>query len=607
MDVSHKAELIEKSGSSSSKVDMIRTLMPAFQELSEIFSVDIKVSCPEGFLDPSPYGGGSVYFHVDSYPLDVAEATSTAQSIFGFKPRVPIPIKGLRGKSMLSLVYKGSLLTDVSSPEKNSIGCILGSNIFIYPEVLTSSSWDDESRVRLLKAISFWLMPRAIANISSESAKDKIGKGLTALRAKYRETYATSFPVRKTEIRDGVKNFILLACSELVSKTEEKIKDAGQTIESLSVQYWSHLGELHKKRSQLEATLQNIRSRDFGKEFEALMIMESIETVRIVNDDFLQVKLSPIYQIPEADYKSNNPKKYDIGEYVLLIGSKSEAGLSRSDIKFHQSRYVGPFRSKFINTDGHATCFGTALNPQIESLLERLDTVPLVHLILTFMKKESSIPSKRNSWDESIQPSPDSYKDENEREDEKQKFIKLISEKVLQINTKRLQNGIKELEGKIASVRENLLRDRKVLTEEEDFLDRLNEILYSDLDREREAEKLLEDKSIFWIDFFGDQMRIYFHCPEMEGEENYSSEDFLLILHKDTFPELMIPMRKRILQPVFLNNKNQDDKEDMAESEMLMKNLQSGKISEIIRTAKEKILAGTYNPKNKTGEGASDE
>lgn len=591
-----------------SKDDEIKKLLPVFRELANIFRVNIEVDCPDGQIPVQEHKTEpeTINFHIDSFSSRFRLVTAVnTSSIFGLIPAQPISIKVAVPARNIPPYQLPK--TDLYSPEAQPIGYILGSHIFIYQHVLTSESWPKEDNLKLLKAISFWFLPRTINNAIPDHGSE-IKSGLNALRSELGSIYMPSGPVKKEEFKKAFGILVNNLNSRTLERLEGKIGEIEEKLKKLSADYFDYFGQYVHSQTRLESAKTEMLSRDFGKEFEALLIMQSVETVRVVKDRFLMIKTGPISQIPIVDPSKETVGSYDIGEFITQIDTVSpHTLLSHSQIRFYQDGYTGPFRHIHISS-GSEVCFGNAsasdnigLNPIIDGLMAKFNIVPLIHLILTFMKKEVNKPTKRDNWDNSIKPRPDNYANAEEREEEKNRFIKLVSAVSLKSSMGQLEKEVSDLRERAYSLHTEILVEESLLHDYLAMLEKLNDFLANKDDINKEADLLMNDPSIFGLFISDKELLACFYQPKADQPEtNYLPEDFILKITVDSFPKLLIPSPKRSMQNIPLMDPYKFEKGEISkDDEAIISNLQLGRISNILETTKEKIAGGVFYPKAK--------
>ncbi len=593
-------------GISDSKAASVERLIPTFKKIATAFSIDIAVDCYDGSfveIQNDIVGSRKIYFHIDASPPKLYRSDIVAApSIFGLVPAQPIPVQtyAQNRKDRPNQLP----ITELHCPEMYPIGHILGSHILIHPDILTSGAWSEENRIKLLRAIAYWFVPRAIINALPDHGV-KIASGLNGLRLDY------SFLHPSDELRKDFQKRFKFFISSLNSKTLHTLKDniskSEQKIERLTEEYFGNLARNVTNKKRLELIKSELSTRNFANEFEALLNIESIETIRIQDGRYIVIKTCPIFQIPAIDHEHKVAEAYDIGEFIIKIDINS-LPLTRTSISFFQDGYTGPYRHGHILTPQSAVCFGTdstaGLNSFIDNLISKFDVVPLIHLIITFLKKEKSKPAfrDRDRRSGSDTAKRDEYKNDEERGEEKKNFIKLVSDTVMKSSVTHLEKTISDLNLKINANHSEILTLRESLHYDESSLSRLNKSLANEHDTNKEANYLMDDESIFDLILSDEGLLIYFHCRKPAAlETEYSSDDYILKLTDESVPRLLILSPRRSFQLIHLINPHKPENSDLITGdEVMVSNLQNGHIWEILKTTKEKITGGTFDQKLKT-------
>lgn len=596
----------------------VEGLMPTFISLAQTFGVNIIVDCPDKPLnlsEPPDLGKTrEVFFHLDTHPSRYTMvATFKASSLFYLTSSTPISIEIAnleKGISPYSLPR-----TNLTSPEGTIVGCVLGSHIFIYPNVLTNDIWTEEERRTILNLIAYWFMPQAIIN-TLPNHRNHIESGLNSLRSNYRNLHLIN-PERREEAKKTFAAFIAKINAQRTVKIEARIAEIQKAIENTSKNYFEAMLQNIQNKEQLEAIRSELLGKDFGKEFESLLVMEPVETVRVQDDRYILIKTSPILQIPAVDRETGISQSYDIGEYIIAMDTVwPEFSLpSLSSIRFRQGKYRGQFEHAHIKNMSD-TCFGNSsqldnmgLNPAITSLVSRFEIVPLIHLLITFMKKERTRPSERADWDDSIEPTMDYYANSEEKRLAKESFIALMSKTVSKLSVDQLEKKIKELDREIASLHQAMVLAKADLDDQEAIWDRIDYFVFDTAEIKREANFIFDELSIFWADLNPECIVICFCQRRMNSlDQSYTPEDFILKLRTDYFPELLVQTPKKCFQSIPLINPNKLKSGELkGDDEIIIKNLSTGKISEVLAMVKSKISDGFFDKKNKNQEAKNGE
>ncbi len=439
------------------------------------------------------------------------------------------------------------------------------------------------------------------------------------------EKEALGANLRDAAIRDDLKiqisQFIKFGFESRFVDIDDKVKIIVSSSEATREEYFKLCLEEARLNERLEAVKKNLSERDFGDEFEKISDMEGVGTVRVINKENnsrLLINLKRIFQLgPSLIFPE---QRYDLGEFEIEIDPfVNDYGA----IHFYQNRKRGPYKHAYAAID--KTCFGNSsggLNKAITDLMCRFNVVPLVHLLLSFLIKETTSPTKiidsttdsADCKNDNYQPSPDNFYTSNEdRELAKVEFIKLLQEVAFLNSSAKSRNELEELQKKIGT----LLKQRQAyyvaIKETEDILNFYErKITGSDKLGSEVVEDLLGDSSVFWLGAEEDSLAIFFELPVPPA--NFSKETlgifeeilgYILIIRHDQPIELLFLKNQRIgdgneaaAVPMKLLDGN-DYKEDFEKN---IAELQAGcKIYKLLALSKDLIL-DFWRAQNQGGE-----
>ncbi|MDO8516351.1 MAG: hypothetical protein Q7S28_03815 [bacterium] len=195
-----------------------------------------------------------------------------------------------------------------------------------------------------------------------------------------------------------------------------------------------NVAELEERIAHLTAQLEN---QSFDELFTQLLAMEGVRKVRVVGQT---IALDTKRIIQEIGYG-----RYDIGQFTIGINVGNLRSSRLADISFES----GPYRG--VYTHAHAqdkeTCFGstsdTLNNTFIEKLLSDLDIAPLVQLLLSFLRHETTPPTTK----EHIEPYDEArygrgYDDPEEEAMARRAFVSLMRTALLPRKTAWLRKEL---------------------------------------------------------------------------------------------------------------------------------------------------------------------
>lgn len=589
---------------------IINELMAHFERMATVFGINIEVDCRSGKpiqISDVIFDREKIYFHIGSFPTRYYQTNHMVANttIFGFTPAKPI-LTTASFPDNKTLPYQLPR-TELFGPESKPIGNIVGPHVFIFPEILMSQEWTAKDRADLLMAFSYWFLPKAISNLGVDYSY-KISNGLNSLRAIYRDSCSA---FNENEIEKFFKKFDALVWGfngGIISELEKHIAELEQKLTGLVGSYFKELSKNVLNKQRLQILESEILTRDFSKDFEILLMMESIEAIRVEGGRFLVIKTSPIFQIPIVDHETGEGKEYDTGEYVIRIDTNA-LPLSRNAIRLsREGCYLGPYRHIHIDDNPGNVCFGmnsdTGLNALIDGLIIKFDLVPLVHLILTFLKKEQNLPCLRDKWDDSVGPHADRYENEEERATEKELFVKFATETVVRLSTAELKREIFETNKIIYASHDQILETKELIHNQKALLNRLGACLSDFGSLNQEAKKIIDDESVFGINISDEGLLIFFHYPRIAITGGRSiSDDYALLLTSAGMPRLLTATKRRLFQVSPLINIVKFASDGLtANDEIMIENLRSGHVWEILEAAKTMINNGDFDLKVKIKE-----
>lgn len=210
--------------------------------------------------------------------------------------------------------------------------------------------------------------------------------------------------------------------------------------------------KIAETKEEKETTEQNIYSRQihFEEDFESIMSMDGIRKIETSANGKFTFLTKRLFQT--IDHHS-----FDIGQQMFVVNyspsGHREEGLNK--IHFYQGPYRGTF--EHAHAKENQTCFGNTsdhgLNHIVTKHVVDFELVGLVHLMLTFLQRESTIPSPpspHKQWtNDEIEYSEsldEGYATEQERNQEKKKFVSACVDVALRDNTEFLQKKLSILE-----------------------------------------------------------------------------------------------------------------------------------------------------------------
>lgn len=577
--------------------------LPVFEEMAEVFGVDIEIKYGRDTINEivrEKNEKRKIYFYVDTFPVGLYKTVSVnLSSVFGFCPKEPIRVHF--SSSTPGMTQFGAHAVGISTPESpgsNFLGCIFGNHIFVYPNILTLDSWARGDRAKALYAICYWSLPIAISKTVVGPPGVLALRGLDTLRLAYRGQCLPEDTIESFTERFGV--FVKNLNGKMVEDLTRKIDKSRVAIEENSREYFSHLATASVHRRLIGIVTEELSTRDLEQEFGLLLEMESVETVRVKNDRYLVIKTSPIFQVPDSDNEDRTAVQYDIGEFTIQIDTLHMPLLTHAAIRIFQNGYLGTHGHIHVTGSDQTICFGSSidigLNAPIDNLMSKFNIVSLVNLILTFLKKEGSIPMRRDaqSLAKSTDPERDEYRNSEEREEEKRAFVRLTYDTMIHSSTVSLKNSLAGVNQKLQIFHNALLTEKIQLHGYEELLNKISVSLDDFQDMNQKALRLIRDPSIFGLFLSGEELVIYFNWPRaVETKSPSVFQDYILKITTDSWPILLVSSTTKLFRAIpLVSSKDSSNSED----EMMFAHLQSGQIFKILESVRTRIINQDFDP-----------
>lgn len=499
----------------------INRWLPILKKYAEKFGVRLVVDCSNGKQDviENKDGSSTVFLHLNSYPShnNLSLIKIKPDSIFGYLTPADYYLNNIEFGPIFTFPPPFKNINFIRSPEDVPLGYISGSNIFIHPGVLLG--WPKSEDLRILSAILYWVLPEVAfgaKNLNEYSVlTNQIVSSYRDLKNNARVNFASRG--RRNRISKALHGFLQLRGFAHLDWLNRELALINRKIDSQRDIYYKTLAEIYDLEERLEVATKLALKRSFGDEFDKILGIEGVRSVRVVKDQAgckLVIMTGLIYQSP------GDGENYNIGEFDIVINLKNT---KRSAIYLCQSRDGGKYQHPHSRVDnGGMVCFGTTdqgLNADIERLISRLDVVPLVHLILTFLKKDSQKPELKPEGTFAMVPiisAPPDYEDEIDKSKERAAFIKSMKDEVTAVNTSVIIEDlamVRQALSETAAEREKL---RLTFCDLETSI----EIAGAKIGRERElalqeVELFIRDSNVLGLAVNLDEIQIHFdvHNP----------------------------------------------------------------------------------------------
>ncbi len=523
--------LDEENSTNPQDTKKIKKFFPLINKLAKIFAVKIIVDVPNGVFSRNNFNlkEESIFLHFNSYPAKLKKrARRRPKAIFGQTLSLESP--------SLEEVTPNDGLT-IISPENHTIGWIRGRDICIYPGVLEGAT--ELENTKILSQILYWSLPYAVNRRANNAyfaeCYEKYRKLRQVMTNKMREGK------NKTAVTVEFRKFLMRSLQKKLTKGTREFEEYRAKTAIKKIEYFEALTKL----VELEERLENLKiiseASNFALEFEKIMAMELIETVRIFEGkdaNKIIINTTKLFQFPDISMN----RFYDIGKFEIHINM---AAMDRNGVHFLQKRYRGSHQH-FHAKEG-PTCFGTAfdagLNTDIDKLMMDFDITPLIHVVITFLVKESSAPSIRERGGDSYPEDPPlTYESPEDRQKEKDAFIKVCREESFARRAKSLEPAIAATRKTIESSEKDRL-SFSIAAKESELNIQYLEGMIADVENLSlsEVHTLMESGHVFGIEVQGDEIHICFTSPESSEQSYEKMMGYTLRLKHNHPPELIFP------------------------------------------------------------------
>ncbi len=534
-------ELRGVDSSSTEELKKIYRLLALINNLGRTLDTKIVVDVRGGAVRPPEQDDKApVFVYLDAYPEAGKRINPTRRP-----PRTLFGQQISPGSRPLEEIYLAEGMP-IKSPENFIVGWRLGKTLYIYPGTLGGIS--DYENTKILNHILYCALPYALECKSDRDAFDVWFKKYDILRKNYADKLRES-KSRKISTA-SLSNFLFKSLTERLKERQIDLKEVRDKGKTEKIKYFKLLSKLADLEERLEIAKTKSENYNSGLEFEKILGMDLVGTVRIKQvegkDYIIIINTQRIFQVPFGD----ETKKFDIGEFEIIIDPSVTSHMA---IKFYQNRYPGPYFHAHANNTG--TCFGTTdrgLNKDLDMLIQNLDMAALVHVILTFLVKEETEPKHRDQQRSRgfYQPSLDNvYINDEDRDKEKAEFIRLHQAEILKRLRDSLMPQINTVRAEIKSSQDKRVAYYFAGKEIELTIENI-ETKINGIDKHVSSEiyNLLSDPDVFELEVTESQIHIYFKSSELILNSYERMIGYILKIEIDQPPEIIFPSDKEINQ-----------------------------------------------------------
>lgn len=365
-------------------MEVLKPLLPVFNRTAWLWEKtivlrELRYNGPEDLSDPSKMHVNLFFGH------SVGGATAeTAKSVFGYEPvgngdsaNVVLRYYPVMGSGQMGYYPSGSKsrfdggYRQFYSPEGNCIARMKERTLNILVDL--SKIHQDGAR-DILEIILMFAMPVVFPG-------DKAGKRPNAEKIAFGSRKFINKEKDRTKVLESLERYIKGDLKKAIIDSEQESEDLIRKMSELErarIENWIKVSELEGVLSSLKEKVR--RDSDYASQYDLVIKIDGVRSVH-VEGEFLVIYTDPIQVV-------KNEKIHNIGAYRIILDPKPKQG--RQGIKFQ--RYIrGDFNHAHI-VENQMVCFGGDLgfNSALDKLMQDFDVVPIVHLIMTFLRFEDS-------------------------------------------------------------------------------------------------------------------------------------------------------------------------------------------------------------------------
>lgn len=268
---------------------------------------------------------------------------------------------------------------------------------------------------------------------------------------------------RLKEFEDSIFNFLEYLKKAENERISRQIRERDAAYVDAQKDYIKIYGQADTTERNLEALRKSIKIGRplFEDDFELINKMRGVRKIE-VREEVLTVFTEPLVQVVGV-------KQFDIGQYAIIVDYSGKPAYSRGVIRFKKGPDIGLFRHANAvepsPAGSHLICFGNdtevGLNNSMDKLCADCDIVPIIHLILAFLQRDTVEPNSNEQI-----PGPENFKDYSsyataeERETEKAMFAAFCTNIRSKLATRGLEVELVKLNKELLEKREKALTAR---------------------------------------------------------------------------------------------------------------------------------------------------
>lgn len=572
----------EKCG--EKEIAVLKQILPVFEWFAQMTRTRIVIGAGSAMrLEPivQARDNYTVRVHLNAYPK-----CREAQFIFCgktfFWQKIP---KQLRAIEPVDTETSGDF---VITPESHKLAFFSDKNMWVLFDCF-NENWEKETLKKILFFTLFVGMPHALNSNWRWDADEYI----TEKEKTIARVLKQQFLKRREIIYQELYAFLEKNYLSQVSRVADLTAEYTESLNKAKTELFGMLNKELELNERLEYGSLGVNRDKIAEDFELLLRLENVETIRVDNTECVVVYTKTIYQSPfysnytgefgefgSAGFVPNTEEQpKNIGKFEIEIDPRQ---VNHSGIHFRQKRLGGDFEHAHAQAN---TCFGNTLdkgnlNAIISKHMQDSNIVAVVELCLSFLEKETTPPRKRySSFDKNDDDIElvDKYVSEEERADEKRKFIETIEKVLLAKRTTQVQQELKTLrrliEAKETYVAEYRLKINEITAFRHEIQTKFKDIKFY---AKKELDALRRDPNLIWLKQNEQSLEIYLSLRK--------ARNVCIVLYINKPPFVLGPfLSKDLADQKIIFEENKDSGKQIATLQ------RKGNISELISLIKQEV------------------